>query len=155
MSPFGFGIFSLMNSIFPIAFLAILILILFTIGKGLKQWLHNNGQPQIPAEALIVAKRARSTHHHNGHHHGHQHGSSSYYVTFQFRSGDRAEIQVPPREFGLLAKGDEGVLTLQGTRFIHFDRRFSSADPYCNDTYYHPSESADDERYRTGQGSGQ
>ena len=150
MSPFGFGIFSLMNLIFPIAFLAILIFILFTIGKGLKQWSHNNGQPQIPAEALIVAKRAhRSTHHHNGHHHG----SSSYYVTFQFRSGDRAEIQVPPREFGLLAEGDEGVVILQGTRFIHFDRRYSTADPYRNDTYYnHPSEAADDDRSRDGQG---
>jgi|GEM_PF-908367 len=144
MSPFGFGfdMFSVMNAIFPIAFLAILVFIIFVVIKGLKEWSHNNAQPQIPAEALIVAKRGQRHHHNNSSHHT----SETYYVTFQFRSGDRTEIQVPPREYGMLAEGDEGVVTLQGTRFIHFDRRFSSADTYRNDAYSRPPRSYDDDK---------
>ena len=127
MSPFGFGfsMFSIMDVIFPIIFFAVFVFIIFVAIKGLKGWSHNNAQPRIPAEALIVAKRGhRSTNHRNGHHHT----SESYYVTFQFRSGDRTEIQISPREYGMLAEGDEGVVTLQGTRFIRFDRRFNPVD---------------------------
>ena len=44
------------------------------------------------------------------------------YVTFQVESGDRMELSIDGSEYGLLAEGDEGVLTLQGTRYLGFDR---------------------------------
>ena len=149
MSPFGFNMFSIMGILFPIVFLVIFVFIIFAVIKGLKEWSHNNAQPQIPAEALIVAKRGQRHHHNNN---GSHHTSETYYVTFQFRSGDRTEIQVPPREYGMLAEGDEGVVTLQGTRFIGFERRYSTIDSYRNDTYNHPSQSRNDDRYRDDQG---
>lgn len=45
-----------------------------------------------------------------------------YYVTFQFESGDRMEFQVYGSEYGMLAEGDEGKLTFQGTRYLSFER---------------------------------
>lgn len=45
------------------------------------------------------------------------------YVTFETDRGDRVELLVPEREYGVLLEGDEGILTYQGTRFISFHRR--------------------------------
>jgi hypothetical protein len=44
-------------------------------------------------------------------------------VTFEFDSGDRAELCVPEGEFGILVVGDSGELTLQGTRYLGFARK--------------------------------
>ena len=144
MSPFGFNMFSIMGILFPIVFLVIFVFIIFAVIKGLKEWSHNNAQPQIPAEALIVAKRGQRHHHNNNN--GSHHTSETYYVTFQFRNGDRTEIQVPPREYGMLAEGDEGVVTLQGTRFIRFDRRFSSVDSYRSNVDKRSSQPYNDDK---------
>lgn len=48
--------------------------------------------------------------------------STSYYVTFQVDSGDRMELSVSGSEYGVLAEGDKGQLTFQGTRYLTFDR---------------------------------
>ena len=53
--------------------------------------------------------------------HGH-HTTSTYYVTFQFESGDRMEFSVDGSEYGLLAEGDTGNLCFQGTRYLSFKR---------------------------------
>ena len=47
--------------------------------------------------------------------------STSYYVTFQVESGDRMELPVSGREYGMLAEGDIGKLTFQGTRYLSFE----------------------------------
>ncbi|NMA03148.1 MAG: DUF2500 domain-containing protein, partial [Clostridiales bacterium] len=44
-----------------------------------------------------------------------------YYVTFQVESGDRMEFRVSGKEYGLLAEGDVGKLTFQGTRYHEFE----------------------------------
>ena len=49
--------------------------------------------------------------------------STSYYVTFQVESGDRMELSVRGKEYGLLAEGDYGRLTFQGTRYLGFQRK--------------------------------
>ena len=46
-----------------------------------------------------------------------------YYVTFQVESGDRMELSVRGKEYGLLAEGDYGRLTFQGTRYLGFQRK--------------------------------
>jgi hypothetical protein len=50
------------------------------------------------------------------------HTSTSYYVTFQVASGDRMELHVSGREYGILIEGDYGKLTFQGTRYLGFQR---------------------------------
>jgi hypothetical protein len=48
--------------------------------------------------------------------------SSTYYVTFEFETGDRIELHVPRSDYGMMIEQDQGLLTFQGTRFISFER---------------------------------
>ena len=48
--------------------------------------------------------------------------STAYYATFQFDSGDRMEFAIDGAEYGMLAEGDAGQLTFQGTRYLGFVR---------------------------------
>ena len=52
----------------------------------------------------------------------HTHTATSYYATFQVESGDRIEFLVSGTEYGMLAEGDRGMLTFQGTRYLNFRR---------------------------------
>lgn len=130
IDPFGgFNMFSLMNSIFPVFFILVFGIILFVIFKGIKQWNYNNHQPVLTVDARIVSKRTRTSHHtHNMNNHVGHSTSTSYYVTFQFESGDRVELHVAGHEYGLLAEGDEGKLTFQGTRYHGFKRYINNQD---------------------------
>ena len=47
---------------------------------------------------------------------------SRYFVTFEVESGDRMELKMHGSEYGLLAEGDFGRLTFQGTRYLSFER---------------------------------
>lgn len=119
MNPFYF-----MNSVFPLFFILIFGFILFTIFRGVKEWSHNNKQAVLSVAAKTVSKRthtSRRTSNHNGHHH--HHTSTKYYVTFEVQSGDRMEFHVSAKEYGLLAEGDTGKLTFQGTRYHEFERK--------------------------------
>ena len=53
----------------------------------------------------------------------HHSTSTTYYVTFQVESGDRMELHLSGCEFGMLAEGDKGKLSFQGTRYLGFERR--------------------------------
>ena len=58
--------------------------------------------------------------------------STNYYTTFELESGERLELHVKPRDYSVIAEGDRGVLTRQGTRFLGFDRSsdvYEAADP--------------------------
>ena len=119
----GFG------SIFVISqlmFFLVFAIILFTFIKGALQWNKNNHSPRLSVQAKVVAKTINVSRHH--HHHGntsmmhHTSTSSTYYITFEFESGDRMEFVVSRSDYGLLVEGDEGLLTFQGTRFISFER---------------------------------
>ncbi len=72
-----------------------------------------------------MAKRTDvSRYHHNGTDNSMEHYSSStwYYVTFEVESKDRMELEVSGSEYGMLAEGDKGKLTFQGTRYLGFVR---------------------------------
>jgi hypothetical protein len=115
--------FELMSAIFPVIFILVLGIILFSIFRNVQQWNYNNKQPVLTVDASIVSKRAhtsRSTSNHQGHHH--HRTRTTYYVTFEVESGDRMELHVPDQEYGLLAEGDRGKLTFQGTRYHGFER---------------------------------
>ena len=114
---------------FTLIFITVFGLIIFTIIRGIGEWNKNNQSPRLTVEASIVAKRthvSRHTHHNagdiTGAHGTHMPSSTSYYVTFQVESGDRMELSVKSSEYGMLAEGDSGRLTFQGTRFLGFER---------------------------------
>lgn len=111
-------------------FVAIVFLIvaggfLYTAIKALVQWGRNNASPVENERARVVAKRENvSRHMHNtGSNMAHSDTTTTYYVTFQLPNGERLEFHVKGREYGLLAEGDEGDLTWQGTRYLGFERR--------------------------------
>ena len=110
---FFFGIFGIVIGTF-----------IFTAVKGISQWNKNNNSPRLTVDAKVVAKRAHnSRHHHNHNGHMHYSNSTTYYVTFEFESGDRLELCVSGSDYGLLIEGDRGSLSFQGTRFLSFVRK--------------------------------
>lgn len=109
--------------LFFLIFALVIGLFIVTAVRGIRQWHRNNNSPRLTVDAAVAAKRTEVSHHH---HHGAgntHHTSTWYYVTFQVESGDRIELPVSGREYGLLAEGDRGRLTFQGTRYLGFARQ--------------------------------
>lgn len=109
--------FDLFDLIFPVMFLLVFGMILFTFISGIRTWNKNNNSPRLTVEARVAAKRQNTTHHNesvggdtSGAHGYHTTTSTSYYVTFEVESGDRMEFSVCGEEYGMLAEGDEGKL---------------------------------------------
>lgn len=113
----GFGMFSIMEVIFPLFFLGFFVAFFIILFRSLKQWNKNNHSPRLSVEATVVGRRG---HRSGGGHNNMAH--TSYYITFQVESGDRMELQIPASEYGYIVEGDRGKLTFQGTRFIGFER---------------------------------
>lgn len=118
---FGFDMFSIM---FTITFVLVIGMFIITIVKGIGQWNKNNHSPRLTVPTVVVSKRTNVSHHTHAQGDGMHHHSTSttYYVTFQVESGDRMEFHVSGREYGMLAEGDIGKLTFQGTRYLSFER---------------------------------
>lgn len=132
MMPFGFfGMFvQIMPILFVIVFLLVIGTFLVTFVRGMSQWNKNNKAPRLTVEASVTAKRMDVSHHRSanagdmsGAHGYHSSSSTSYYATFQVESGDRMELQLSGNEYGMLAEGDSGRLSFQGTRYLGFERR--------------------------------
>ena len=115
---FGMGV-QLFDVMFFLIFFLILGMFLFMIVKGLSTWNKNNQSPRLTVDATVVAKRTDVTHHHGNDMATH---STWYYATFQVESGDRIEFAVDGMEYGMLAEGDTGKLSFQGTRYLSFER---------------------------------
>ena len=114
--------FMLFEFMFPIIFVMVFGMIIFQFVTGIGTWHKNNHSPRLSVNATIVAKRESITGDLSGTHDYHSTSSTSYYVTFQVESGDRMELPVSGREYGMLAEGDIGKLTFQGTRYLSFER---------------------------------
>ena len=118
----GFGVtFSIMQVIMLLVFVLVLGSIIVTLIRGVGEWNKNNQSPKLTVPATVVAKRSDV-------HRGIEtmHTFTSYYVTFQVESGDRMEFEVSDMEYGMLAEGDSGELTFQGTRYLSFQRNESA-----------------------------
>ena len=118
------GFASMMFTIVPIFITVIFVLvvggIILTVVRGIWTWSKNNASPRLTVSAQVVTKRTQVSHHH--HQDSMHHTSTSYYATFQVESGDRMEFSVSGSEYGMLAEGDQGNLTFQGTRYLGFER---------------------------------
>ena len=118
----GFGMtFSIMQVIMLLVFVLVLGSIIVTLIRGVGEWNKNNQSPKLTVPATVVAKRSDV-------HRGIEtmHTFTSYYVTFQVESGDRMEFEISDMEYGMLAEGDSGELTFQGTRYLNFQRNESA-----------------------------
>ena len=121
----GFGMtFSIMQVIMLLVFVLVFGFMIVTLVRGIGEWNKNNHSPKLSVPAKVVSRRTAVSHHH--HHQGngmyHTHAATSYYATFQVESGDRIEFLVSDMEYGMLAEGDRGMLTFQGTRYLNFRR---------------------------------
>ena len=119
----GFGI------LFWVVFLVVFSIIIVILVKNLKQWNKNNHSPRLTVDAVVVTKRQNVTHSQSANAgditgaHGYTTSSfTTYYATFQVESGDRMELEIPSDQYGMLAEGDRGRLSFQGTRFLSFER---------------------------------
>lgn len=126
MVGFGFS-FQFFSIFFWLIFTIVFGFIVFTVVRGLMQWNKNNHSPRLTVPATVVTKRTSVHHSHHsnaGGGVGHTSTSTYYYVTFEVESGDRFELSVLGTEYGLLAEGDLGKLTFQGSRYLGFERTF-------------------------------
>lgn len=132
-SPFDSGIEGIFFSIMPIFIIIVFIIVIATFiysgVRGAREWNRNNHSPRLTVDAAVVSRRQDVSHHSHanagdatGAHGYHTTTSTSYYVTFQVESGDRMEFHVSGSEYGMLAEGDWGKLSFQGSRYLGFER---------------------------------
>ena len=112
----GFGGFGA-NLMFTLVPLIIFGVIAYMVISGITRWSKNNASPQRNRPAKIVGKRP-----HTWGGTGDSSAHTSYYITFEFEDRERLELPVRSQEYGMMAEGDYGILTHQGTRFIDFQR---------------------------------
>ena len=108
-------------TIFPVFFFllfsAFFVMFFFVLGKSIRESVKNNHSPRLTVEARVVTKRMQ-----NGYYNGDHRHLAVYYATFEVDSGDRMELSMTGSEYGLLAEGDVGKLSFQGTRYLGFER---------------------------------
>ena len=130
MFDYGFnGPDTFVTALFIIIPVCIIGVFIYVLVKGISTWNKNNHSPRLTVEASVVTKREDVSYHRfanngdiTGAHGYHSTSSTSYYITFQIESGDRMELCVNGTEYGMLAEGDCGKLTFQGTRYLGFER---------------------------------
>ncbi|MBR0137775.1 MAG: DUF2500 domain-containing protein [Erysipelotrichaceae bacterium] len=126
---FGFGQFNLMRAIFLTVFLTVFGIVIYVFIQAFRQWHYNKQQPRLSVEATAVSKRTEVSTSSTpvagdatGAHGFTSSSSTWYYVTFEVESGDRMEFSVSGSDYGMIAEGDFGKLSFQGTRFLSFER---------------------------------
>ena len=120
---FGFG-FHAFEGMFTLVFVLVIGLFIYAVVQAIARKQKNDASPRLTVLARVVSRRQEVTHHARNMNDGVYHTSSTtrYFVTFQVESGDRMELQLDGSDFGMLAEGDEGRLSFQGTRFLDFKR---------------------------------
>lgn len=113
-------VFGLFEIVFPLMFFIVTGFMVVCFARAISQWHKNNNSPRLTVEARVVSRRAHHSSHMTG---GTAMASTSYYATFAFASGDRLELHLPSHDYAMLAEGDVGDLTFQGTRFLSFVRK--------------------------------
>ena len=116
-------VFGLFEIVFPLMFFIVTGFMVVCFARTISQWHKNNNSPRLTVEARVVSRRAHHSSHMTGGAAPVSTSSTSYYATFAFASGDRLELHLPSHDYAMLAEGDVGDLTFQGTRFLSFVRK--------------------------------
>lgn len=119
----GFGFFGLIPMVVFFGFILVFTLIGIQVIKGLLEWNRNNNSPKVTTQARVVTKRTNVSHHHNAGMNNAaptSHTSTTYYATFETDKKERIEFRIQGRDYGMLAEGDTGTLTYQGSRYLGY-----------------------------------
>ena len=114
--------FEIFNVLMIISVVMIMSVFVFILVRAAVINARNNNSPQLSVWAVIVTKRTEAHHHSTSNTGFHSTTTNWHYVTFEVESGDLMEFQIDSADYGLMAEGDKGKLTFQGTRFISFER---------------------------------
>ncbi len=121
----SFELIQNLSSIFMVVFLIFFVLIfsmvIYTFIKNARKAASIRKAPRIKVPAVVVSKRSAVRRNNNS-----SMNLMSYFVTFEFESGDRLELSSEGEDFGLLSEGDRGIVTFQGTLLISFERETSA-----------------------------
>ncbi len=109
---FGFAVLLIGGGILFVGFK-----IVQAIAASVRQKALDDAAPVLTLPAQVVTKRSQV-----GGGAGDAASYTIYYATFEFASGERQEYRLKGEEYGLLAEGDRGELTHQGTRYKGFAR---------------------------------
>lgn len=111
--------------LFLLVFIIIIGILMVEVVRGIGQWNKNNHSPRLNVLAKVVSKRMQVSYGHHVHDDNFYdtYADTYYYATFEVESGDRIELLVSGKEYGLLSEGDEGMLSFQGTRYQGFERK--------------------------------
>lgn len=121
---YGFSFDDAFSILFFIAFLFVFSMFVLAGLKAITEWNKNNSSPKLTVDATVIKKRNQVSNSDYLDHNGMIHTTSSitYYVTFQVERGDQIKMRLSRNEYIMLAEGDYGKLTFQGTRYISFER---------------------------------
>lgn len=121
---YGFSFDDIFSILFFIAFLFVFSMFVLAGLKAITEWNKNNSSPKLTVDATVIKKRNQVSNSDYLDHNGMVHTTSSitYYVTFQVERGDQIKMRLSRNEYIMLAEGDYGKLTFQGTRYISFEK---------------------------------
>lgn len=115
------NIFDAMFTIVPI--LMILMIAVFFI-VFILNFVKNKKAPIISVEATVIGKRVDVSG--GGGVNNNVSASTWYYITFQTEHGERLELSLSGRTYGMLQEGDKGTLIYQGQWFKDFKRNLGT-----------------------------
>ncbi|MCW5954211.1 MAG: DUF2500 domain-containing protein [Propionibacteriaceae bacterium] len=131
------AMFNAVSGLVMIGFVVVIGLFVFNAVKSASQGIKNSASPEVTARARIVDKRIRLSGGGTTHSAPTLSGDGTFlnsgisssdpvheqhFVTFEQSSGERFEMKVPASEYGLLVVGDQGTVTMKGTRYLGFQR---------------------------------
>lgn len=129
--------FNVVAGLVIVVFIVVIGLFIVNAAKSASQGIKNNAAPEVTAQVTVVDKRIQLSGGGTTHSapmlnsdgalsgSGLSHSdpvSERYFVTFQQSGGERFEMKVPAAEYGLLVVGDQGTVTMKGTRYLGFQR---------------------------------
>lgn len=118
---FGGGFFGGMPPFFMLFFIFVVGMIIFSMITSAKRYHKNATSPILTQHAKVITKRTSVTRHHSSNNNvGSTH--THYFVTFETDAGQRMELTTSGQEYGMLAEGDQGLVTYQGEWFKEFKR---------------------------------
>ena len=118
------------NPVMTILIAVFAVLLVGAVARGVYVWMRNNRSPQENVNARVVAKRMKVSGHGgsmltnrvSAMNTFHSSTYTNYFVTFELENGSRLELGMKDPEYGMLAEGDQGRLSYQGTRYLGFER---------------------------------
>lgn len=121
----GMGPVQILMMVVPIV--VIVALIAGTAAANLRRWHKNNTAPQQELKVRVAEKRTSV-----GGRDEEQVIAPGYacwyYATFAVENGESLELELTEQQYGQLNEGEEGILKVQGTRYLGFEKA-GNAEP--------------------------